>query len=296
MNEKKINNKEISKKADTPPQLPIVSSEEEKTSRTISSNHTLHGQIRSQDLYAKGHDFDTTEVEMGKLGLHKVSSSPNNNRPNNYSNVDNATLTGLKVDMKKKSIWEELTQSRLNIFSTSKDTNKIEDYALDENDFENSPNIKIHNSDNSVLMALLNVGKWKDVVRILGAAVIIGGVLLAILYGISYWSTKKDQVQVDSGERIVGRQDAAKTIASTQMINKDVNEVVNYQAAGRGLVYNCRGKHWACVDKSNYVKCQKLSRSGLKECMTRGVLKTNDACFETQRNFTTTNVNTQFCN
>ncbi len=263
-----------------PPKLPDLPSDEEKTLRTISSNHTLHGRIKTHDLGEKGHNFDTTEVEMGKLGLHPVNQTLKNDTPVHYSNIDNATLTELKIDRNKKSLWDEISQTKSNIILAIKN---IIHPAIDDED------------EDTVSIVLPKISKTKDVIRILGAAFIIGIALVAVLYGINFWSDKKDEVQIASGEKITNTQD----VANNQIVSKpelNVNDVVNYQAVGRGLIYNCRGKHWACVDKSNYVKCQKLSKSGLKECMTKGVLKTNDACFDTQRKFTTTNVDTSFCN
>lgn len=34
----------------------------------------------------------------------------------------------------------------------------------------------------------------------------------------------------------------------------------DYDNPGRGLVYNCKGGHWACVDKSSYFQCLKNKR------------------------------------
>ncbi|MCY4524891.1 MAG: hypothetical protein OXB84_09135, partial [Halobacteriovoraceae bacterium] len=31
----------------------------------------------------------------------------------------------------------------------------------------------------------------------------------------------------------------------------------SYEKVGRGLVYNCKGKHWACVDRPSYFRCKK---------------------------------------
>jgi len=33
-----------------------------------------------------------------------------------------------------------------------------------------------------------------------------------------------------------------------------------YEITGRGLVYNCVGQHWACVDREVYFKCQELAQ------------------------------------
>ena len=33
-----------------------------------------------------------------------------------------------------------------------------------------------------------------------------------------------------------------------------------YEITGRGLVYNCVGQHWACVDREVYFKCQEVAQ------------------------------------
>ena len=32
---------------------------------------------------------------------------------------------------------------------------------------------------------------------------------------------------------------------------------IDYEKIGKGLVYNCEGKHWACVNKNEYFNCKK---------------------------------------
>lgn len=238
----------------------------EKTSRTLSSNHTLHGKIQSQDLGEKGHNFDTTEVEMGKLGLHEVNlNNQNNEKPHNYSNVDNATLTGLKIDRKKSSLWEEITKTNLNIFTS--------------------------NSEVQISMPRLN--RKKNYVNILSVIIIIGAILLAVLYGVRYWNSKKDQVMNANQANTIAAPEESFPDKPTTV--ESLSESVNYNAIGRGLIYNCKEKHWACIDKTNYIKCGKLANSGSKDCMVKGVLKTIEACVSIQKKFISTNENTDFC-
>ena len=57
----------------------------------------------------------------------------------------------------------------------------------------------------------------------------------------------------------------------------------NYERLGRGLVYNCSGKHWACVDKFSYFKCREnylwtKSNNKLPECSVRDVYATTTEC------------------
>lgn len=57
----------------------------------------------------------------------------------------------------------------------------------------------------------------------------------------------------------------------------------NYEALGRGLVYNCVKQHWACVDRANFFQCSKNakwfeSQSKATECMTDAVYATIEDC------------------
>ena len=153
-------------KVEAPP-AKIPNIPQDKTSRTLSSNHTFQGKIKSHELPEKGHNFDTTEVEMGKLGLHSVSSNGSDNENKvHYSNVDNATLTGLKVDMKKPSMWDEITRTKLNIFSALKKMKNREE-EITEDKIHASTNTKVYNPEGTVLMAMPKTSNWSHTVKIL---------------------------------------------------------------------------------------------------------------------------------
>lgn len=73
-----------------------------------------------------------------------------------------------------------------------------------------------------------------------------------------------------------------------------------YEILGRGLVYNCKGKHWACVDKANYQVCHKNmkynSENGkASECVTQNVYANEEDCNTVQRYNVSTSVSTSFC-
>jgi len=62
----------------------------------------------------------------------------------------------------------------------------------------------------------------------------------------------------------------------------------DYEIAGRGLVYNCQNKHWACIDRENYFKCEKNNRwlSAHKksaECAAQNVYASDSDCQTTQK-------------
>jgi hypothetical protein len=73
-----------------------------------------------------------------------------------------------------------------------------------------------------------------------------------------------------------------------------------YTESGRGLVYNCAGRHWACVNKDSFLKCRgnmmwnKQSRK-LPECVTRNVYRSSKDCYTIQTHNINTVKNTGFC-
>ncbi|MEK6623454.1 MAG: hypothetical protein AABY86_00705, partial [Bdellovibrionota bacterium] len=74
-----------------------------------------------------------------------------------------------------------------------------------------------------------------------------------------------------------------------------------YEELGRGLVYNCKGKHWACINKDAYFLCRdnmkwNSSHSKSKECATINVYATNEDCEQIQLHNINTREKTDFCN
>lgn len=90
------------------------------------------------------------------------------------------------------------------------------------------------------------------------------------------------------------------------MIEKVVNEKLEYQEppsyqdTGRGLVYNCSGKHWACVDQTSYLNCKKnndWSKENDKdpECYPSNVYRSFKDCRTIQIHNINTVTETDFC-
>jgi hypothetical protein len=74
-----------------------------------------------------------------------------------------------------------------------------------------------------------------------------------------------------------------------------------YQFSGRGLVYNCKGKHWACVDGGSYRICednfsgnQYLKKNN--ECYPFNVYQSESGCEIMQKRMVTSSAKTNFCN
>lgn len=85
-------------------------------------------------------------------------------------------------------------------------------------------------------------------------------------------------------------------------IEKEVEYVAppSYERSGRGLVYNCSKKHWACVDKFSYLTCREnasWSKENEKspECMTKNVYSSVEDCHTIQRHFIESSEATTFC-
>jgi hypothetical protein len=74
----------------------------------------------------------------------------------------------------------------------------------------------------------------------------------------------------------------------------------NYENVGRGLVYNCAGKHWACIDGPSYRSCEDNSSSTkyLKkksECYPFNVYETQGGCEKMQNRMVSSSAKTEFC-
>jgi hypothetical protein len=77
-------------------------------------------------------------------------------------------------------------------------------------------------------------------------------------------------------------------------------EPPNYENYGRGLVYSCKDKFWACVDKPAYIQCGKnmkynKANSKSAECAIVNVYNTNEDCTLIQKYNVSKNIATEFC-
>jgi len=83
-------------------------------------------------------------------------------------------------------------------------------------------------------------------------------------------------------------------------VKKEYVAPPNYEYRGRGLVYNCQGKHWACVDGPSYKTCED-NASSLKylkrpaECYPFNVYETVKGCEGTQYRMVSSSAKTKFC-
>ncbi len=77
--------------------------------------------------------------------------------------------------------------------------------------------------------------------------------------------------------------------------------IPEYNQLGRGLVYNCKGKHWACVNRENYFKCRDNEKwvgtnNKSKECKPVDVYASDTDCKLVQINNINIRKETSFCN
>ena len=97
-------------------------------------------------------------------------------------------------------------------------------------------------------------------------------------------------------------QDLEKQVQTTEKkpVIKEYVAPPDYEYSGRGLVYNCTGKHWACVDGPSYLTCEDNS-SSLKflkkkaECYPFNVYESTKGCESMQNRMVSSGAKTDFC-
>lgn len=75
----------------------------------------------------------------------------------------------------------------------------------------------------------------------------------------------------------------------------------DYEFKGRGLVYNCVGKHWACIDAPSYKVCESNASSTKtlgksQECYPFNVYDNAKGCQNVQNRMVSSSAKTSFCN
>lgn len=92
-----------------------------------------------------------------------------------------------------------------------------------------------------------------------------------------------------------------KVSMADMIVQEDVyTPAPQYDQIGRGLVYNCKDKYWACVDKPAYVGCNKnmlwnKSKGNTVECVVQNIYGSDEDCAKIQKYNVSTNVATSFC-
>lgn len=105
-----------------------------------------------------------------------------------------------------------------------------------------------------------------------------------------------EEIKIPSSDEVV---------SAPSMASKIVEGVVEtpppaYDQIGRGLVYNCKDKFWACLDKPAYVTCNKnqkwnKSKGNSAECAVADIYSSDEDCAKIQKYNVSTNASTAFC-
>ena len=115
-----------------------------------------------------------------------------------------------------------------------------------------------------------------------------------------------EEIKVPSiGEETPKKADEKVETTENKMTSKIVDELVetpppNYEQTGRGLVYNCKDKFWACVDKPAYIACNKNMKFNQQngkaiECSTVAIYANDEDCTKIQKYNVSINQSTSFC-
>ncbi|OUR93453.1 hypothetical protein A9Q84_18440 [Halobacteriovorax marinus] len=101
-------------------------------------------------------------------------------------------------------------------------------------------------------------------------------------------------------DNLAKESDESKMIKSVVKEKLTYQEPPNYRNTGRGLAYNCTGKHWACVDQESYLNCKKNNdwskqNSKSPECYPSNVYRSFIDCRTVQVDNINTLAETRFC-
>jgi len=109
-------------------------------------------------------------------------------------------------------------------------------------------------------------------------------------------------LDIQLGEETAPKAEEKPAIDMASKIEKKLEYVAppNYERSGRGLIYNCVGKHWACVDKFSYLTCKentKWSGQNAKkpECVIKNVYASVEDCSIIQKHYIESSEATGFC-
>ena len=101
------------------------------------------------------------------------------------------------------------------------------------------------------------------------------------------------------------KEQAGETKKSPNLADKIVADDVYtpppaYDQLGRGLVYNCKEKFWACIDRTAYINCNKnmkynKAHGKTAECTVQNVYNSDEDCNTVQKYNVSTNKPTTFC-
>lgn len=111
---------------------------------------------------------------------------------------------------------------------------------------------------------------------------------------------KEEDIASDLLKNLSDAEDKEKT-EDVQGANVKETSPPNYEVLGRGLVYNCVDKHWACLSRAEYSTCKNNriwneKKSNKKQCQEISVYATEKDCQNAQKSKIDNLATTEFCN
>lgn len=111
-----------------------------------------------------------------------------------------------------------------------------------------------------------------------------------------------EKSEKSEGEAVDVVKDLQENIGKTEPTSKKVEETLapDYLKSGRGLVYNCKDGHWACVPRDQYLQCKNNHLWNLQsnkpfECFEISVYATEKDCTMAQKHKIDTLAKNDFC-
>jgi hypothetical protein len=271
---------------------------QKKVGLSADSSQCLYEQIKKKYTYEEymALDSDAAKGKTSPVYLEfmnstqkKCTDNPQFVEVENDKSMANPQDIGGAVVAKNENIKNDVTSSNINSkeiqadLATSKTNN--ESIAKANNETQNGPSLndvtpteaKKPSYPNSNLSEI-NASEKKD---------------NAVARSISSLDVKEKNSDKESAKQDTKLEDKI-ALDDTHV------DPPSYDLIGRGLVYNCKNKHWACVNKLTYVSCNKNMKwnklNGYPaECAIINVYSSIDDCAILQNHNTSTGQHTPFC-
>jgi hypothetical protein len=248
-------------------------------------------QIVEKDFSNKGYNFDDTDLKVGEpeTQYQNPPKFPHFN-PDEVPKFDSTTVTGTNMGpIEKTSMVDKLKKT---IFPEPDKRPKDEDRTF-------------AGGDGTVILrgALKPEGK-----KFLSRPMIYFLLLIGLGIMLKSMETAEKEKVVNEGAPKENSKQIA-TPVPAQPVEKAVRTVperkkepvrqvdpsrINFAAVGSGLVYNCQGKHWSCIDKVNYDKCEEAGKKN-GSCHLLRYFSSNRECSTAQQDKVNSGFLVDFC-
>lgn len=118
----------------------------------------------------------------------------------------------------------------------------------------------------------------------------------------TYTGTTTEQTNINQNKSSIDKiiEEQKQLVKKEEIKQEDYQPMPDFEVWGRGLVYNCKGRHWACVNREAYFQCKKnenwnFVRDMKTECKTVNVYSTFKDCRTIQLYNINQAVTTDFC-